>query len=494
MKTATAASGTHGVRLRWMAAAWFWLWLFAVYLAVVLPFDRLWPTIDRWYVTGFLLTVSSAAILGALRIFARRAADANQQVKEITLLTGVLLFGLLAVDVGFTAYTNFNTTFRSDQARLLEQRHHDPRVWDGELMPAQYQPTTANFWLYKPGQSKAAAVYGQHYYTGLLRHPIIRDSVLELRQIEFIIDRYGLRNVEDPANAAVFVLGDSFCFGHHMTQSAIFPELLKVRLGEPVYNMGVSGTSPLHQLLLFDWLLRAYPDAFRPSRLLWLIFEGNDLEDSYEPTSQTQSPRRSLSEIFAGTVVGGAADTRALLRKQSVLRLLTGGEITLTAAIARQTKQNHFEIDGETLAYPLYRSDRFGYAIFRQAYLRQAAQSEASVLKHPNWPRLVKTFQRMRSLAEQHHFAVTIVTVPTNVRLYKDYFEDLPPIAAQPYFIDHLKKLAEEVGFAHVDLTKLLAPYASTEMIYHRDDTHWNERGHEIVADLVAREVFGVGR
>jgi hypothetical protein len=95
----------------------------------------------------------------------------------------------------------------------------------------------------------------------------------------------------------------------------------------------------------------------------------------------------------------------------------------------------------------------------------------------------------MQALAKEHGFAVTVVVVPTNVRLYKDYFEDLPPISDRPYFGDFLIELSGKFGFGHVDLGELLAPYAASEMIYYRDDTHWNERGHELVADLLAQRL-----
>ena len=413
----------------------------------------------------------------------------GERLKDITLLFVMLLSCSLAVDAGFTAYTHLDSQYRIDQRRIFQQRNYDPHVWDGELMPVTYYPTDANFWLYKPGQSRTATAYGEHYYTALSRHAVLKDSVLESQRIEFIIDHYGLRNVDDPAGAAVFALGDSFCFGYHVTQNDTFPALLRDRLGEPVYNVGVSSTSPMQQFLLFEYLLRTYPDTFKPKRLLWLIFEGNDLDGSYEVTRPTRSASRSLGEIFSGTVVGAVADVPALIRGQSIIRLVSSRRIVLTGKMARKTGINHYELDGEPLAYPLYHSPRFGYAIFRQDYLDQAAQTKLDVLNHPNLPRLVDTFRRMRALAANHGFAVTVVIVPTKVRLYKDYFEDLPPISDQPHFSNFVKKLAGEVGFAQVDLGELLAPYAADELIYYRDDTHWNERGHQLVADLLAQRL-----
>ncbi len=138
------------------------------------------------------------------------------------------------------------------------------------------------FKSYKPSQIRSGETYGELYYPDLLKHQVLREEVLQLRHIDFIIDQYGLRNATPPSESDVFVLGDSFAFGHHMTQSSTFPSLLKSRLGKPVYNMGVIAISPLQEYLILDYFLKTNPDAFKPRDLLWLIFEGNDLEDSYD--------------------------------------------------------------------------------------------------------------------------------------------------------------------------------------------------------------------
>ncbi len=490
---ATAATDASGpTSSRWTLFAWFAVWSFAVYAGIVLPIDTALPAINQWRVAGVLLLGSAVLSYVAFRYLAARMARAEERLKDVGLLFAMLLVCFLGIDVAFTVYNNVNPQFRVDQSRIFDQRWLDARGWDGELMPVPYQPSDANFSLYSPDQSNTATVDGEHYYPTLSHHAVMRDSVLQLRRVEFVIDRYGLRNTDDPAEASIFALGDSFAFGYHMTQQATFPALLKERLGEPVYNLGVSGTSPMQQLLLLEHLLKNDPDAFKPKKLLWLIFEGNDLEESYEPKRQTQDASGGgLSAVFARTIVGEIASIPALLRGQSVIRLLTSGQIALTGSVARQTATNHYELDGETLAFPLYHSERFGWSIFRQAYVDQAGQTELDVANHPNLPRLVNVFRRMKALSTERGFDVTVVMVPTNVRLYRGYFEDLPT-AEPPHFIERLKKISDEVGFAHVDLFELLTPYAREELIYHRDDTHWNERGHEIVANVLAEQVFGV--
>jgi hypothetical protein len=479
------------VQFRWRFLSTLAVWLLLIYLGIVSPLDRLFPVLNHWYGAGIFLILSIVAAYAVLRQIVSRASDADELTKNVTLLAVVLLLSMLAIDVAFTAYTNLNPNFRLDQESILATRELDKHEWDGELMPVLYYPTVENFSLYKPGQVKSASVYGEDYYMALTRHHILQDSVLQTRNVKFVIDRFGLRNTDEASSSRLFALGDSFCFGYHTSQEATFPMLLKSMLGEPVYNAGVIGTSPMQQYLLFKYLLRTYPDDFKPRKLLWLIFEGNDLEEDYSTTRRTISGFRKL---FARTIMEAVANIPALIRQQSLIRLLFGEDIVLDNSLARRTTANHYKLDGETLAYPIYHSPRYGYRFFRQMYLDRATKPLSYVLNHQNLPLLADTFQRMKALAHERKFEVTIVMVPSAVRLYKNYFEDLPPISKEPHFIRYVEKLSAENGFGYIDLNSLMAPYADKELLFYRDDTHWNERGHQIVAQLLAKYAIIAGR
>jgi hypothetical protein len=100
------------------------------------------------------------------------------------------------------------------------------------------------------------------------------------------------------------------------------------------------------------------------------------------------------------------------------------------------------------------------------------------------------TFERMQALAAEYGFQVTVLLAPTAERLYKDSFDDLPPISDEAHFIRYVQQLAGRHRFPVVDLHASLAPYAARELLYYRDDSHWNERGNRVVAEILAREAF----
>jgi hypothetical protein len=256
--------------------------------------------------------------------------------------------------------------------------------------------------------------------------------------------------------------------------------------------MGVSGTGPMQQVLLLEHFLRTYPEEFRPRRLLWMIFEGNDLENSYALKHRGAADRESwYSGIFKGTIVDGLLKTPSLLRDESVLRLLFDGQIRFDLMGSSYSAPDHYKLDGETISFPWYHSPRFGYQLFHQEYIDQATQPESYVLNHPNLPALRNAFGRMEALARELKFEVTVVTLPSNVRLYHDVLDDFPVVSESPHFLRQVQKFAQDSGFLTIELEDQLAPFAREELIFMRDDSHWNERGHQLVAELLAEHLFG---
>src|SRR5262245_19999363 len=218
----------------------------------------------------------------------------------------------------------------------------DEVLWTGELMPHTYFPTDANFYLYKPRQHRAGYTYGDLYYSGLLRHPLLRDSVLHSTEAHFAIDQYGFRSTQPPERARVFTLGDSFCFGFHVTQESLFQAHLARILGEPVYNLGVTGTSPLQQLLTLEYVLEAHQKSFRSHQILWLLFEGNDLEDDYTSRRISAQEGGALGRALGGTVVATAFNLPALIRGESLLQRLSAGQLILGRPAVKQQQADPY--------------------------------------------------------------------------------------------------------------------------------------------------------
>jgi hypothetical protein len=310
---------------------------------------------------------------------------------------------------------------------------------------------------------------------------------LEPRRIEIEINELGFREPDDVEIARIFALGDSLTFGWQMNVGEGWVDRLEALIGEPIYNLGIHDSSPRQELLLLEDLLRRYGGRMRIEHLLWLIYEGNDLEDSYETDRPDVSASASL-RAFNDTLIRPISQIPRALKSQSFITRLRTGQ----ASLRGQARQKHDSIDGVSLAYPLYFSRALGPKLFYRPYIERAGRPESYVRDHPNLPALERTFSEMGTLSRTHGFRVSVVLAPSAARLHGPYYDDFPTLSERPHFLDLIRELAGDEAFQVIDLYALLAPYAGEELLYFRDDDHWNLLGNQRVARLIAEEVFGM--
>jgi hypothetical protein len=111
------------------------------------------------------------------------------------------------------------------------------------------------------------------------------------------------------------------------------------------------------------------------------------------------------------------------------------------------------------------------------------------VTGHPSLPAFEQVFKDMASLRKRYDFKVTVLIAPMVSRLYAPYFTDFPRLSDEPYFINHVASLCHQVGFQSLNLLPLMQPYVDKELLYFRDDDHWNVRGNQVVGEIVARHL-----
>jgi hypothetical protein len=92
--------------------------------------------------------------------------------------------------------------------------------------------------------------------------------------LAFESDEFGFRNaVGSHSGAEVVIVGDSFAQGYCVSDSASVAGIIRGHFPSTL-NLGVTGAGPLWELAV----LREYGASVRPQRIVWLFFEGNDLE------------------------------------------------------------------------------------------------------------------------------------------------------------------------------------------------------------------------
>jgi hypothetical protein len=426
------------------------------------------------------LTAAGLAYAGC-RMLVRRGWCSLGTLAATATALAVLLIALILADIGYSAYLNVQ---RPPGASPVIERHRDVHLWIGEFYPSLYYPTSANFRMHKPGLSVTASAFGNFYSTPMLRSPTLTTRVLEERRVTIRINADGFRDSGALAEARIFALGDSLTFGWGVDEEQSWVGQLEAAIGRPVYNLGIHDASPEQERLLLLHLLRERAPPILAEHVLWLIYEGNDLEDSYEARAPQAVPV-ARSAIFGDTLLGLLLDLPRTVRNESMIYRLRSGQSEL-----RFGESPHWRVDGVELPHPLYESPQLGMSLFYRDYLERATLPRSYVRDHPNRPKLERAFAGMAELAREHGFRVTVLLAPTSVRLHGRYFQDLPALSAQPHFLDLVGELARRHEFGLVDLLAGLEPDAGQQLLYFRDDDNWNVPGNQRVAELVARQLF----
>ena len=391
---------------------------------------------------------------------------------------------MLAADVAFGVFVNWSE-LREGGTMSPEKRRDDPQLWHGELYPEFYYPTDRNFTLFKPNVSITGDTYGEFYHPDLLRSPTVVDSVLERKTLTYRIGPLGLRDTSPVSDARLFALGDSFAMGYSTDEGLTWTDRLGEMLGEHVYNMGVSATGPNTQRMLLEHILDVHAETIQVDRVLWMLFEGNDLENSAQ---ENRPSARTRGGVVEGTLLDNLTSIPAVVRKNSIVGGALAGTLRRPASMRTGAGARHLA-DGIPSHFPLYHSERWGYRLFNGQDVERAGKPLAYVTGHDNWPRMKSTFRKMQELSKQKEFKVTVVLAPSAARLYGPAFEDCPNPSDTPHLINALADLSRESGFEVIDLFAAMQPHAKDQMLYYRDDHHWNVRGNALAAEIIYAEL-----
>ncbi|SLM50218.1 membrane protein of unknown function [Nitrospira japonica] len=397
-----------------------------------------------------------------------------------------ILGAMLALDTAYSGYLSSQQPLRWDREI---SRVSDRNSWVGELYPDLFYPDHENYRLHKPSRVVEGFHFGDMYTPSMLKSKTLMESVLSRKYVKIAINEDGFRGgkaFDNARNARIVALGDSFTFGWGVNEEATWVGHLERSLGETIYNLGIHDSSPRQEYLLLEHLLDQGKLRLDHGLLLWLIFEGNDLEDSYDtvrPTSES-----TMTQVLDNTLLSGLWKIPRVIKHQSVVDIFRSGRATFLMSGAGRSGGAYW-VDGIQLATPLYRSPRFGYKLFSPLQIERAKSTREYVASHPNRSALHRTIQDMAALSKKHGFEVVMLLAPSDARLYGSYFDDFPQASDRAHFLEAVSEEAGAVSFRVVNLSEALRSYAENELLYFRDDDHWNERGHEVVAEIVGKRL-----
>ena len=411
-----------------------------------------------WILALIVIAIAAATIASRLR----RSGNSTGLMKWSFLSWSVFLT-LLAVDTSYAVY--FNT-------RVLPQLEEEanrsvPVVSSVELRQALPRVRYGSSLLYKPDFAVSSPVFGDLCTASDLVSETIRDEVAEIRDFDIRVNEEGFRESVPFGEADAIILGDSFAFGSGLASNLIVATRLTEQ-GIPCYNAGYDGCGLVAQANHLEWLMEQDTAPASVPWIIWTVFEGNDLEDSIDPSATVDT-----TSIFDRSIVGGFVSMLESVRDHSVLaRAVTGRLYILNAT-------SHRVVDGIHLRGAFYNSARFGPKLFHPPHIERALQSAGYVNSHVNIPRIENAMDRIDAIAKTHGSQVLVVLIPSAVRVHGASFEDFPEIEP-PYFLDKIRELATDREFQTVDLVEPMKTVGQDRLLYFKDDTHWNAAGHEI--------------
>jgi hypothetical protein len=300
------------------------------------------------------------------------------------------------------------------------------------------------------------------------------------RRVVFETDPFGFSNGSEALNDDVYdviVLGDSFGVGLGTTQTRNWVAQLRERHGIRAYNLSIPG-SPWQSYVNFALEADRLPVG-PETVVLVALFSGNDLDDDYYEGGKTNLAALPWNDAWAtwGVRLGSFVRRSPMVMFAGRIRL---GNRSAPSVLARELP------DGRSM-------------LFYEPYVTSRNRTMEMARGHAHYPALINTIRGIQRVAADHGLTTVVVLFPAKEEVY-DWVVD----GHQPWgrksgrggLAGALDESCREEGLMFVDLAPALTEAAEKEwqdsgdLIYWPDDTHWNEKGHAVVADIIHEAIF----
>lgn len=284
------------------------------------------------------------------------------------------------------------------------------------------------------------------------------------KEYDLRYDHNGFRNDEDLNRADVVVLGDSYVEGAMLPSSDLLTAALARRLGTPVANLGVNGYGPEQELIV----LKRYALSLQPKTIVWVFFEGNDLDQVRLSGEEEESFRNT-----------------AALQDDYWFRSLTRNLIFAAKKMVHGCVPNRtlFEFRGAFQEAGDRRTELFFWEV-----------------PWPTWDKGRTPLERVRAILTEayeltrlHGIRFIVAYAPTSYRVHHglrnfepstSQLKTLPVSSLLEEFEQMLESIAPDIEF--VDLTLPLREAAAAGILtYLPDDTHWTSEGQRIAGQAI---------
>jgi hypothetical protein len=110
---------------------------------------------------------------------------------------------------------------------------------------------------------------------------------------------------------------------------------------------------------------------------------------------------------------------------------------------------------------------------------------------------VIWALEYLNDYLDRHGVRLVLVLIPDKAQVYRQWLPE-HLVATKDLPVSSLWSVADSLRAKDVPVINLLGPYRQVanqeELIYWRDDTHWNAKGIKMAADLTANEILRVDK
>ncbi len=337
---------------------------------------------------------------------------------------------------------------------------------------------------------------------------------------EYRSDARGYRNRDAGDAFDVVVLGDSFAEGSRVSDGEVWPELVGRQSGVAVYNLGMSGYSPLH----YRASLSEHGMGMSAKVVLCMLYEGNDFR--LKPGSVEAAGVGKVAEAAeaggtgrSGETVGSVGDggegfskrLKRYVKQSPIIEGLDGLLIGAFGPIWADRDVAGLDVMS-WLPVGLPDGPDAKYYSFAPKQILQNKESAELFRINPPWKVVSGVLAEMKEMCDSAGARLVIVFAPTKVhvvlplvwdRLPAEKVRDFAALRAEglpdgeDFMVALLKNISSvetvvgawssEHGVPFLSLTGVLQEAAAGgTQVYYTYDQHWTPPGHVVVADAVS--------
>jgi acetyltransferase AlgX (SGNH hydrolase-like protein) len=290
--------------------------------------------------------------------------------------------------------------------------------------------------------------------------------------LTFSTDNRGFRNLSTPDRVDIALVGDSYIEGISVSDEDTAAVRLHALTGLTVANLGVAGYGTLQELTI----LKRYAMPLHPKLVAWFFFEGNDLDDDQSFESARLADDQPASANSAPVVHPPA---------WSRWRSFVDRSFTRNAWLQMRQMTDWLVPNGlDTFGWFREHGGQLEKIHFFDFYAtRPFTDYERQRLEVTR-----ATFRQALEICREQGMRLVVFYIPIKFRVYGDFCtfpQGSPCVTWHPWDLEsRLAAVLRDAGIEFVSLTEPMRAAARMgDLLYLRDDSHWNAAGQAFVAE-----------